>query len=73
MFIIKGINVETELVITEVWSNTWKITVVIHIYITQIGDFNAHNELLAEKKRGRNGRIFGNFIDKKNLIVLNDV
>lgn len=53
MFINKEINIETELVITEVWSNIWKITVVTYICIS------------VGKKSDRNGRIFGKLIDKK--------
>jgi exonuclease III len=37
-----------------------------------VGDFNAHNELWGSKKRNRNGKIVEEFIDKKQLVVLND-
>ena len=40
--------------------------------VVWVGDFNAHNELWGSKKRNRNGKIVEEFIDKKQLVVLND-
>ena len=37
-----------------------------------VGDFNAHNELWGGKKRNRNGKIVEEFINKNQLVVLND-
>lgn len=44
----------------------------INVQGVWMGDFNAHNEMWGGEKRDRNGQIVENFIDKNNLVVLND-
>lgn len=86
------INTVLECVITEVWTDRGKITIVnlynpcinledsyfqeivdkISVPVVWVGDFNAHNELWGSKKRNRNGKIVEDFIDKNQLVVLND-
>lgn len=81
-----------ECVITEVWTDQGKISIVnlhnpcikleeshfqdivdkISVQGIWVGDFNAHNEMWGGEKRDRNGQIVENFIDKNNLVVLND-
>ena len=44
----------------------------ISVPVVCVGDFNAHNELWGSKKRNGNGKIVEDFIDKNQLVVLND-
>ena len=78
-------NTVLECVITEVWTDRGKITCInledsyfqeivdkISVPVVWVGDFNAHNELWGSKKKNRNGKIVEDFIDKNQLVVLND-